>query len=95
MRSIVFISTDWSDGITDEIAIPKMGALIAGEIGPHGLVSDGPYLVQIFKEDSINVNIVEEVDMKVITDTSDGTIILRKGGVTTNFDGYVIVSEPT
>ena len=78
----------------DEVSVPKSGALVAGEIGPHGLTSNGPYLVQIFKEDDNNPNLLEEVDMKIITDTSDGTVILRKGGVTVDFDGFVLISEP-
>jgi hypothetical protein len=94
VKSIPFVSTDWSSGNVDEVAIPKSGPLLAGEIGPHALTSDGPYLVQIFKEDSLNANVIEEVDMRIITDTSDGTVTLKKGGVTVDFDGFVVISEP-
>ena len=49
----------------------------------------------------LKVNITESdiaasqiyIDLTVI-DTSDGTITLRKGGVTVDFDGFVVISEP-
>ena len=94
VRTFAFVASDWSDGTNDEITVPKGGPILAGEIGPHGLASDGPYIVQVFKTDPNNTNLLEEVSVGLIVDRSDGTIILRKGGVLANFDGSVLISEP-
>lgn len=94
VRTFAFDTNDWSSGTADEIIIPKSGPLLAGEIGPHGLSSNGPYIVQVFKTDINNADLLEEVHVGMLINKSDGTITLRKGGVLADFNGSILISEP-
>lgn len=86
---VPFTAADWAAGTANCVVIPQTGALGAGEVGPHGLVKAGSYLVQVINTD---LTPDELVDVETQFDASTGDITLVKAKKAPAFNGVAIIA---
>jgi len=86
---VPFTAADWAAGINNAVVIPQSGALGAGEVGPHGLVKYGSYIVQVINTD---LTPDELVDVEVQFDPATGDITLVKAQKAPAFNGVAVIA---
>lgn len=87
-----FFAANWSAGTANQIRIIKSGVPGPGQIGPHNLGVASTYLVQVYRDNGGTEPEAELVDIQVKVDDVSGDIVLIKTGLSTAFDGHVIVA---
>lgn len=81
-----FLAAAWTAGVANEITIIESGVPGAGQIGPHGLGVASSFVIQVFRDSDDSL-----VDTGAIVDPATGNVTLTKSGLSTAFNGRVIL----
>ena len=88
IKRVSFAAADWDAGATKNvIKVIQTGVPAAGEVGPHGLLASGSYVVQVINTD---LTPDEQVDVEVQF-AANGDITLRKASKMADFAGVVVI----
>src|SRR3972149_919250 len=84
-----FVAADWQAGVPNEIRIVREGVPGPGQKGPHGLPFPGSVIVHVFE--AIGMGALERVEVEQAMYSFTGDIVLRKSGLSPDFDGEFLV----
>lgn len=86
---LYFSQMDW---VNNKLEIIKAGTPASGQIGPHNLVSNTTYNINIFK--NLGGDDFKPIELSVKVNRSTGLVTLHKAALATNFDGYANIVIP-
>lgn len=87
MAMVPFVAADWNAGTVNQITVIRTGSPTGGQVGPHNLLTQSHYVVQVCDE---TLTTPELVDVETQFDVS-GNITLIKAHKAKPFSGTVLI----